>query len=203
MKIHGKEAYIIAGVAAVVLLGAWYLLFFRPVSSKLSRVNGQISSAKSSLQGKQIEIAQLRSYQKTAAQAKVDLVRLGKMLPSQGNVPSIIVELMQASKLSGLDLAGITPELPKAGTPFGLQTFTLKMCGSFFDLEDYLYRLEQYVQFRNDDFVVSGRLLQLVSIQLQRVDSDDPTLSGTLGITLKLNAYLWPVTTATSTAGGQ
>ena len=205
MKISGKEAYVIAGVVAVVLIAAWYFLFFGPVLSKLSDVTAQISSAKSSLQSKQIEIAQLKSYQKTAAQAKADLVRLGKMLPSQSNVPSIIIELVQTSKLSGLHFAGITPALPQAGTPFGLQTVTLKLSGRFFEFEDYLYRLEQYVQFRNNDFVVTGRLLQLVNIQLGRVDSDDPLLRNTLDIAITLNAYLWPVTTATSatsTTGG-
>ena len=127
------------------------------------------------------------------------------MLPSQGNVPSIMIELIQAAKLSGLDLIGITPALPQAGTPFGVQSFTLKLDGSFFNLEDYLYRLEQYVQFRNDDFIVSGRLLQLVNIQLERVDSGSALQNGTVTIMLTLNAYIWPVTTtasSTSTTGG-
>lgn len=192
MKLRGKEIYIIAGVVGVVLIAAWFFLFFNPVRSKLANLSKQIDTATTTLSSKKLELVSYQQLKSTAPQSKVDLVRLGKMMPSEGNVPSVIVELTQTAKLSGLSFTGITPSLPSAGSPFGMQSLSLKLQGTYFDLEDYLYRLESYVQFRNDDFLVTGRLLQPVSVQI--TTSNDATAPPhTLQIALTINAYLWPV----------
>lgn len=204
MKLRGKEIYIIAGVVGVVLIAAWFFLFFNPVRTKLANLDKQISTAQTTLDTKTMELASYRQLKTTAPQSKVDLVRLGKMIPSQGNVPSAIVELTETAKLSGLDFLGFTPSVASTGSPFGMQSMTIKLQGTYFDLEDYLYRLESYVQFRNDDFLVTGRLLQPVNLQLG--PANDATLpADTLNITMVVNAYLWPVSvgmpTVTMTGG--
>ncbi|MGO8684240.1 MAG: type 4a pilus biogenesis protein PilO [Thermoleophilia bacterium] len=205
---NGKEVYIIAGVAAVVVIVAWYLFFLNPVESRLNTANTQIASAQTSLSEKSAQVAQLQALEQTAPQAKVDLIELGKMLPSQGNVPSLIIELTQTAELSGLQFGGITPALPQTGTPFGIQSINLTLTGSFFNLEDFLYRLEQYVQFNNGDIVATGRLLEPVSIQMSGSGSGSTTTSSignSLTISLTLNAYLWPAAAlpaTTATTGG-
>lgn len=214
MKLRGKEVYIIAGVAAVVVIVAWYLFFLNPVESRLNTANTQIASAQTSLSEKSAQVAQLQALEQTAPQAKVDLIELGKMLPSQGDVPSLIIELTQTAELSGLQFGGITPALPQKGTPFGIQSINLTLTGSFFNFEDFLYRLEQYVQFNNGDIVATGRLLEPVSIQLSGSGSGSGSSSGTtssignsLTISLTLNAYLWPAAalpaTTAMTGGAQ
>jgi hypothetical protein len=204
VKLRGKEIYIIAGVVGVVLIAAWFFLFFNPVRSKLASLDKQIATANTTLNTKKMELTSYQQLKSTAPQSKVDLVRLGKMMPSQSNVPTAIVELTQTAKLSGLTFLGITPSVASAGSPFGMQSITLKLQGTYFDLEDYLYRLESYVQFRNDDFLVTGRLLQPVNLQLG--PANDVSLpSDTLNISLVVNAYLWPVSagmpTMTMTGG--
>jgi type IV pilus assembly protein PilO len=214
MKLRGKEVYIIAGVAAVVVIVAWYLFFLNPVESRLNTANAQIASAQTSLSEKSAQVAQLQALEQTAPQAKVDLIELGKMLPSQGDVPSLIIELTQTAELSGLQFGGITPALPQKGTPFGIQSINLTLTGSFFNLEDFLYRLEQYVQFNNGNIVATGRLLEPVSIQLSGSGSGSGSSTSTtssignsLTISLTLNAYLWPAAalpaTSAMTGGAQ
>ena len=58
------------------------------------------------------------------------------------------------------------------GRPFGIQTVTLQMGGRFFDIEDFLYRLENYVRFQNTTFSVTGRLIQVTNVTLSG-GSDD------------------------------
>ena len=62
------------------------------------------------------------------------------------------------------------------GTPFGLQSVSLQVTGRFFDVEDFLYRLESYVAFRNASFRVTGRLLQVTSDDHHRRRRDDGRL---------------------------
>ena len=90
------------------------------------------------------------------------------------------------------------------GTPFGVQAINLQVEGQYFDLEDFFYRLENYVDFRNNKFRAEGRLLQLVNIQVANDTSADNVQSSspTLLATVNMNAYLQPAA-ATSAGGAQ
>jgi Tfp pilus assembly protein PilO len=213
MSARGKEIYIIAGVIAVVLIVAWYFLLFSPTRQKLSDLDDQIAADETALVSAQQELARLQSYEKTAPQAEVDIVRLSKMLPEDEGIPTMIVELTKTATASGVTLSTISRGTTATGTPFGIQTVTLAVTGRFFDVEDFLYRLESYVRFQNTTFSVTGRLLQVTNVSLSGGSTTDAT-SGTAPLTVSatLNAYLWgaapaPATTAPTTPtteeGGQ
>ena len=210
MSARGKEIYIIGGVIAVVLIVAWYFLLFSPTKQKLSDLDEQISTDEAALATAQQDLARLQSYEKTAPQAEVDIVRLSKMLPEDEGIPSMIVELTKTATASGVTLSTISRGATTTGAPFGIQTVTLAVTGRFFDVEDFLYRLESYVRFQNTTFSVTGRLLQVTNVSLSGGATTDTT-TGTAPLTVSatLNAYLWgaaaaPATTAPTTEeGGQ
>jgi Tfp pilus assembly protein PilO len=205
---RGKEIYIIAGVIAVVIIVAWYFLLFSPTRQELSDLDDQIAADQSALLAAQEELARLQSYQKTAPQAEVDIVRLSKMLPEDEAIPSMIVELTKTATSSGVTLSSITRGSAAQGSPFGIQTVTLNVSGRFFDVEDFLYRLENYVRFQNTSFSVTGRLIQVTNVSLSGGTSTTTT-TGTppLTVAVTLNAYLWgsaaaPAATTTTGEGG-
>jgi len=196
MSARGKEVYIISGVIAVVLIVAWYFLLFSPTRQKLSDLDDQIAADKTALATAQQELARLQSYQKTAPQAEVDIVRLSKMLPEDEGIPSMIVELTKTATASGVTLSSITRGTTTAGTPFGIQTVTLAVSGRFFDVEDFLYRVESYVRFQNTTFSVTGRLFQVANVTLTGGTATTTTTGTTtevppLTVSVTLNAYLW------------
>jgi Tfp pilus assembly protein PilO len=204
MRARGREIYIITAVVAIVLIVAWYFLLFSPTQSKLSDLDQQIQSAQTQLSVAQQEVVKLESYKKTAPQSRAEIVRLGKMLPESEGIPGLIIELTQTSEASGVNVTSITRGTTVPGSPFGIQTLTLQVSGRYFDVEDFLYRLEEYVAFRNASFRVTGRLLQVTTLSMQA--STTGSTSGTspeLAVTVGLNAYLWGGTTQTAaTAGG-
>jgi Tfp pilus assembly protein PilO len=203
---RGKEVYIITAVVAVVLIVAWYFLLFSPTQTKISDLDGQIQSGNMALTTAQQEVARLESYKKTAPQSRAEIVRLGKMLPMSEGIPSMIVELTKTTAVSGVELDSITRGTTVLGSPFGVQTVNLSVTGRFFDVEDFLYRLESYVAFRNASFRVTGRLLQVTALNLTR--GETPVSGGTapLTVTITLNAYLWggsaPAAGTAAAAGG-
>jgi Tfp pilus assembly protein PilO len=187
----GKEVYIITAVVAVVLIVAWYFLLFSPTRTKLSDLDSQIEAEQVALTTAKQEVARLESYKKTAPQSRAEIVRLGKMLPQSEGIPSLIIELTQTADASGVDLNSITRGATATGTPFGLQSVSLQVAGRFFDVEDFLYRLESYVAFRNASFRVTGRLL---AVKTMTITGGAATTDGSvppLTVTVELNAYLW------------
>ena len=208
MRARGKEIYIITAVVAVVLIVAWYFLLFNPTRQELSDLDQQVESAQSALNVAEQEVVRLESYKKTAPQSRAEIVRLGKMLPVSEAVPGLIIELTNTAEASGVTVTGITRGTTATGTPFGIQTVTLAVSGRYFDVEDFLYRIEEYVAFRNASFRVTGRLLQVTTLSLAGGTSTTTTTSGSppLTVTIGINAYLWgeqaSAADATATAGG-
>ena len=187
----GREVYIITAVVAVVLIVAWYFLLLSPARAKLSDLDSQVQAQQAALATAQQDVARLESYKKTAPQSRAEIVRLGKMLPQSEGIPSLIIELTKTADASGVDLNSISRGATQPGTPFGLQSVSLQVTGRFFDIEDFLYRLETYVAFRNASFRVTGRLLEVRSLTMT---GGAATTSGTappLTVSIELDAYLW------------
>ncbi len=191
MRARGREIYIITAIVAVVLAVAWYFLLFSPKQRELSDVESQVDSTRSQLAIAQQEVVKLESYKKTAPQSRAEVVRLGKMLPVAEGMPGLIIELTQTAEASGVEVTSIRRGTVTPGKPFGIQTITLQVAGRYFDVEDYLYRLEEYVAFRNSGFRVTGRLLQAVTMQMQPESGAAAGTSPKLVVTVTLNAYLW------------
>jgi type IV pilus assembly protein PilO len=201
MRARGREVYIIAAVVAVVLIVAWYFLLLSPTRSKISDLNTQITSAQTQLDSARTAVARLETYKKTAPQSRAEIVRLGKMLPESEGIPSLILELTKTASASGVDLTTITRGSTQAGTPFGIQIVTLSVSGRFFDVEDFLYRMESYVAFRNAEFRAEGRLLEVTQLTLTGGAATTDGTTAPLSVTISLSAYLWGAP-ATAAAGG-
>jgi len=198
----GREVYIITAVVAVVLIVAWYFLLLSPTRAKLSDLDGQVQAQQTALVTARQEVARLESYKKTAPQSRAEIVRLGKMLPESEGIPSLIIELTGTADASGVDLDSIARGATQPGTPFGLQSVTLQVTGRFFDVEDFLYRLESYVAFRNASFRVTGRLLEVKSLTIAGATTTATSSSSPpLTVSAELNAYLW-AGPAAAAAGG-
>jgi len=192
MRTRGREIYIITAVVAVVLVVAWYFLLFAPAQRKMGDLDTQITSAQSALDQANQEVVKLESYKKTAPQSRAEIVRLGKMIPESEGIPGLIIELSKTADSSGVSITGITRGTTTPGTPFGIQAVSISVSGRYFDVEDFLYRLEEYVAFRNATFRVTGRLLQVTQLTLQYNPSTTTTSgSPSLAVTINLNAYLW------------
>ena len=168
MRARGREIYIITAVVAVVLIVAWYFLLFSPTQRKVSELGTQIESAQSALDMANQEVVKLESYKKTAPQSRAEIVRLGKMLPESEGIPGLIIELSKTAEASGVSITSIARGTTTPGSPFGIQTVTIQVGGRYFDVEDFLYRLEEYVAFRNASFRVTGRLLQVTQSHPER-----------------------------------
>lgn len=204
MSARGREIYIITAVVVVVLILAWYFLLFSPAQRKMSDLDSQIQSAQNSLNVANQEVVKLESYKKTAPQSRAEIVRLGKMLPTSEGIPGLIIELSKTANASGVSVTSIAKGTTTPGTPFGIQTLTIQVSGRYFDVEDFLYRLEEYVAFRNSTFRVTGRLLQVTQLTMGSGSSTETTSgSQPLAVTIGLNAYLWGGTGQVAAGGAQ
>jgi Tfp pilus assembly protein PilO len=199
-RLRGKEIYIITGLLAVVIAAAWYFFLLSPTRDAIAQADADIATAQTELNAAQQQVARLESYKKSAPQSRAEIVRLGKMLPESEGIPSLIVELTKTASAAGVDLTSIARGESKPGTPFGIQTVNLQVSGQFYDVEDFLHRTEDYVAYHNENFRVTGRLLQMANVTLAGGTTTSSGTTAPLTVTLVLNAYLWGGSTSSKTA---
>jgi Tfp pilus assembly protein PilO len=199
-KLRGRELYIIVGVVAVVVGVLWFFFLYSPEHKKVATLNTQYLAQQSTLDQTQLQIRQLVLLKKAAPQAQADLIKLHQIVPSDSAIPSFIVALTTTAQASGLAPLGVTPLATAPGVPFSVQPINLRFDGAYFDVEDFLYRLENYVAYRNGQFLVTGRMFSVVSLTLSKTKlagKDWPDLD----VLVTINGYQW--TPAGATVGAQ
>jgi hypothetical protein len=207
---------IIAIVALVAALGAYWMLVLAPKREQITKLDGKIATAQTELRQAQ---ATLATYEKAKTAYKANyatVVRLGKAMPGDDDVRSLMVQLDAAAKHSGVDFGRITVGGSSAATPaqtdasaqpgppgsvtvanggFTAMPFQFGFEGRFSNLRSFLARLERFVTVSNDNIQVTGRLLRLESLSLKAGEKGFPEISAEIGA----SSYLLPADTATAT----
>jgi Pilus assembly protein, PilO len=183
-----RAKLIIPAVLAVAAVAAFYFVALSPKREEVAKLDKDIAAKQSQLQQSQ---AQLASYEKARANYKQNyttMTRLGKAVPADDDVRSLLVQLNDAADRSKVDFHaisigsssatapggsaskdGLAPPpgtVPVGSAGFSAMPFSFGFEGSFFRLSDFFNRLEDFVSVKNQDIDVSGRLLLLGSISI-------------------------------------
>jgi hypothetical protein len=181
---------LIPALAAVAAVAAFYFLALAPQRVESAKLDRDIAA-------KQAELEQSRSqaaaYELARANYKTNyttLTRLGKAVPADDDVRSLLVQLSGSAQRAKVDFHSITVgdgaagsdaddqaktstglapapgTVPVGSAGFSAMPFSFKFEGSFFRLSDFFNRLEDFVTVENKDIDVTGRLLLLGSISV-------------------------------------
>ena len=210
-----RNSLLLVGVVAIAAIGAYWMLVLAPKREEAAAIETQITHKQAALADAQAEVA---SYEDAKGNFKANysmVARLGKAVPADDDVRSLLVQVNSAADRSRFDFrtinistqgapatgpaaakpaAGETPP-PGASTVgtagFSTMPFSFNFKGSFFELGKFFNRLDRFVKVRNGNLDVTGRLLLLNSISL----SPD-TEKGFPNLTADVSAasYLLPAT---------
>jgi hypothetical protein len=168
----------IAAAAAVVLFAALaYLVVVGPKRSRAKELEESIETTR-------VELTQARIDQARAKAAPTapigDLKRLTKAMPNQADMPGLIFELARVAHETGISFDSITPSEPVAVSGYQKVPVSLVFQGNFFELSDFLYRLRNLVQVRDDRLRVEGRLFAVDGIDFAQGTKQFPEVQATL-----------------------
>ena len=194
---------LIPAVGVVAIVAAFYLLVFAPKREEVARLDKAIATQEAAaVQAEQLA-ASYGNAKLHYRENYTTIARLGKAVPADDDVRSLIVQLDSAAKrskvsfraveLSGGAVAvepGVTPTTALAPAPgavpvgsagFSAMPFAFTFSGSFFRLSDFFRRLERFVTVENDRVDVTGRLLLLGSIAVMADATDVGKLEAKVG----------------------
>jgi Tfp pilus assembly protein PilO len=217
----GRDRIVIVVIAALAVAAAAWLLVVAPEREKATKLGAEVSTAQSQLSTAENEVSTARSAEVGYPTEYASLVNLGKAVPTGQEVPSLIVQLAQATNEKNVEFSSITSGGSAGGsgsssTPaaasasFTAMPFTFVFNGSFFNLYDLFQQLNHFTARTSaGNLQVSGRLLTIQSVQLAPgAASGSGKSNGQLTGTISATAYVLPASqasaaTATSPTGAQ
>jgi Tfp pilus assembly protein PilO len=200
---------LIAVVAAGLALCGYYFLLLAPQRKEATKLEGDIAAKQAEVAQAQ---AQLGTYEAARKNYKVNyatLARLGKAVPGDDDVRSLLVQLEATADGTGVDfekielgtslagtssttpttdassgadaLAAAPGAVPVAGGALSAMPFTFTFTGSYFDLQTFFAKLEHFVTLNNQRIKATGRLLRLESIAITPASAGFPDMQAEIG----------------------
>jgi Tfp pilus assembly protein PilO len=200
---------LIAIVAVVAAVGAYWMLVLSPKREELAKVDGEVAAAQTELSQAQATLATYTKAQGSYKANYATVVRLGKAVPADDDVRSLMVQLNSAASRSNVDfktisvgdgassgdpvVAGQTAPPPGAvsvgAAGFTAMPFSFTFDGDFHNLSSFFSRLEHFVTVSEENVDVTGRLLRVESLSL-KPDATSSYISAEIGA----SSYLLPAT---------
>jgi hypothetical protein len=214
---------LLAVIAAGAVAAYWFMVL-TPKREELTKLDAEVAQQEdATAQAEQLAA----SYQKAKDNYRVNyttVARLGKAVPADDDVRSLLVQLDSTAKRAKVDfrslsvasggapaggsgattsgdLAPAPGAVPVGSAGFSAMPFSFTFSGSFFRLSDFFTRLERFVTVQNDKIDVTGRLLLLGSIAVKPEGTELNKLTAQIGAA----TYLVPATegvTAGATSSG-
>ena len=223
-----NKTLLIAVVATAAALAAFWFFALAPKREEATKLSGQITKKKAEVQTAKATLAGYEKSKAGYAKNYATVVRLGKAVPEDDDVRSLLVQLdadadgtnvdFRTIQVGGTNPAAATTDAATAGTAapgsapppgavsvgsagFSAMPFTFAFRGTYGNLSQFLARMEKFVTLRNAKVNVTGRLLRLETIDMQVDQTGFPRIRAQIGA----SSYLVPSTqglTAGATPAG-
>ncbi len=203
-----RDRIVLIVVVLLAVLGGGWMLVVSPERKQASKLTAQVESAKAALATAETELSGARAAQTQYASAYSSIVKLGKAVPAEQEVPSLIYQLAQASNQQQVDFNSISSGTVATGAAaaaatstaaaaaFSQMPFNFVFNGGFFDLEHLFKQLTAFTTLTSSGTLkVSGRLLTIQSVKLVPVESSSGSgkkVKRTLSGTITATAYQLP-----------
>lgn len=175
-----RDRLVLTGILTLAILAAGWLLGVSPEREKAAKLDAEVSAAQQQLETARGQLAEAQNDQAQYTTAYASIVRLGKAVPADQQVPSLVYELDQASNQKQVEFNSIASVTATSSSPataaataaasggFTQMPFTFVFNGTFADLYHLLNQVQGFtVQSAKGEVQVSGRLLTIQSANLE------------------------------------
>ena len=174
----------IVAFGALVVLALGYFVLIKPQGAKLKHIKSQETDARQTLAAYSHKVAAARSAPKIRV---ADVYRLAKAMPSQADMPDVLLELSQLARDTGIRFDSISPQPVVALGSYSVVPISVTFNGTFYDLADLLYRLRSLVDVHSGTLDATGRLFAVDSLSF----GESPLKFPRIQATLVIDAYVY------------
>lgn len=163
-----RMRFVAVAVGTLLITIAWFMLIFRPASSRLSEVREEIETTRTEIAALETKLAQLQELQRNEESLRNQAARFARALPDK---PALSTFIRQVHKIAGeanMDWVSVSPSAPGApgasaggdqGGSAALRSIgvSLSANGGFFQVEEFIDRFQRLDRaVRIDTFSLGG-----------------------------------------------
>ena len=169
----------VLGALLVLAAVASYFLMISPQRSKAAELQKEADATRA-------EVTRVRQLavqvQNTEPIRVADLFRMTKAMPSEVDMPGMILQLNRIARETGIRFDSITPQA--AAEANGAETVPINLVfqGNYFELADFLFRLRSLVSVRGGTLDATGRLFVVNSVSFSEGEKKFPQIAATLTV---------------------
>jgi hypothetical protein len=196
-----NKPLLIAVVATAAAIAAFWFFALAPKREEATKLQSKVSAKHTEAEAARSTLAGYEKSRAAYGKNYATVVRLGKAVPDDDDVRSLLVQLDAEADGTNVDFrtiqiggggADTTDAAAGASTPppgavsigtagFSATPFTFSFRGTYSNLQQFLSRMERFVTLRNQQVNVTGRLLRLESLDLQIDQSGFPRIRAAVG----------------------
>jgi type IV pilus assembly protein PilO len=138
---------LVLGLLVVLLIVVgYYFLFLGPLLDRLGERSEERSAKEGRLVNLRHEVAELEAVQRNAPETERQLLELSKRVPTQPEIPTLVVQMEDVADAAGVTQLSIqpgTPGPPPGGSDYSVVPVTMSFEGTYEQLVDFLRRTGQ------------------------------------------------------------
>jgi hypothetical protein len=179
------------GIAVTIgVVAAAWILVVAPKREQAAQLRTDVSLAEQRRDDATASAAIADRARATYARDYATVARLGKAVPANADVPSLVFQLESAARRAKVDFRAVsvldsTPQAPptpgaKVATGGGIQPtpFSFKFEGDFFALQALLARIDRFSRVKGTQIAVNGRLLTIDGLNVSAARGGLPRVQG-------------------------
>lgn len=200
---------LIAVVALGLAAAGFYFLVLGPKRDEIAKLDSDVAAKQAEVAQAEQTLATYEAARKTYKANYTTLARLGKAVPVDDDVRSLMVQLEASAQGTGVDfqsielgtglagadsstattetattsdeLAPAPGSVEVAGGALSAMPFSFRFTGGYFDLNTFFSKLEHYVTLNNAKLNATGRLLRLESVSIAPSSVGFPEMQAEIG----------------------
>jgi Tfp pilus assembly protein PilO len=172
-----RQELVLAAVGALLVLAAATMLLIRPTRQATAEARADRDAAVAESQSLRDQIKALEALKPKEAELKAQAELAKAEFPATPALPGLVDALQDAASQSGVELGTVAPTTPEASTVNPLLaeiTTSVNVNGGYFEVQDFLVRLENLVK-GSDPSRVAPRSVLVESVDLTGASDEQAT----------------------------
>ncbi len=141
-----RNILVLGLLVILLLMVGYYFLFLGPLLDRLGERSEERSAKEGRLVNLRHEVAELEAVQRNAPETERQLLELSKRVPTQPEIPTLVVQMEDVADAAGVTQLSIqpgTPGPPPGGSDYSVVPVTMSFEGTYEQLVDFLRRTGQ------------------------------------------------------------
>jgi type IV pilus assembly protein PilO len=143
MNRNDRNILILGILGIVIVVIGFYFLLLSPLLQSLDEQAQARDDKQSQLEQVQQEVNELEEVRRNSPEIQRQLLELSKRIPTQPQIPTLVVQVEEIADASGVTQLSVDPEPPTApagGGDYQVVPVTMQFDGTYDQMQDFLLR---------------------------------------------------------------